>query len=106
MYNEHLLGSDAYNALRQPIKVRCIMRRNRLLLCFLLGIAIVFYGAPYLQFQGDVKTTIYSVMWLLFALIAISGNLIALLYGKQMQKKNPTTGKIATHRKQKVRQYI
>jgi type IV secretory pathway VirB3-like protein len=81
------------------------MRRNRLLLCFLLGIAIVFYGVPYLNFQGDIKTVIFSIVWLLFALIAISGNMIALLYGKRVDRSGTMRQKVSTQRKQKVRQY-
>ncbi len=81
------------------------MRRNRLLLCFLLGIAIVFYGVPYLNFQGDTKTIVFSIAWILFALIAISGNMIALLYGKRVERSRTTKQIIAPQRKQKVRQY-
>ncbi len=82
------------------------MRRNRLFLCFLLGIAIVFYGVPYLNFQGDLKTVLFSVAWLLFALIAISGNLIALLYGKRVNRNAITTKQLyKQQKKQKVRQY-
>ncbi|MCT8137386.1 hypothetical protein H1D32_06270 [Anaerobacillus sp. CMMVII] len=81
------------------------MRRNRLLLCFLLGIAIVFYGVPYLNFQGDLKEVIFSGAWLLFALLAISGNMIALLYGKKVDRGGTISKRITTQVKQKVRQY-
>lgn len=83
-----------------------MMRRNRLLLCFLLGIAIIFYGVPYLTFQGDTMTVLFSTSWLLFALIAISGNMIGLLYGKRVDRTSGTISKkISTQTKQKVRQY-
>ncbi|RXI98540.1 hypothetical protein DS745_19665 [Anaerobacillus alkaliphilus] len=81
------------------------MRRNRLLLCFLLGIAIMFYGVPYLNFQGDTKTIVFSIAWIVFALIAISGNMIALLYGKRVERSRTTRQKASPQRKQKVRQY-
>ncbi|OIJ10943.1 hypothetical protein BKP35_12710 [Anaerobacillus arseniciselenatis] len=82
------------------------MRRKRLFLCLLLGIAIVFYGVPYLNFQGDLKTVIFSITWVLFALAAISGNLIALLYGKRVNRRATTTKQIfKQQKKQKVRQY-
>lgn len=81
------------------------MRRNRLLLCFLLGIAILFYGVPYLNFQGDLKSLLFSVAWLLFALIAISGNMIALMYGKRVNRSTTIRSKISSQKKQKVRQY-
>jgi len=81
------------------------MRRNRLLLCFLLGIAIVFYGVPYLNFSGDMKTVIFSVAWLLFALIAISGNLIAILYGTRIYKNATTRQELTRQKKQKMRHY-
>ncbi|OIJ12409.1 hypothetical protein BKP37_13290 [Anaerobacillus alkalilacustris] len=81
------------------------MRRSRLFLCFILGIAIVFYGVPYLNFQADLKTTIFSATWLLFALMAISGNLIALLYGDRMKQIKTTRKNISIQKKQKVRQY-
>lgn len=81
------------------------MRKNRLLLCFLLGIAILFYGVPYLNFQGDLKSLLFSVAWLLFALIAISGNMIALMYGKRVNRSTTIRSKISSQKKQKVRQY-
>lgn len=81
------------------------MRRNRLLLCFLLGIAIVFYGVPYLNFQGDLKTVIFSAAWIVFALMVISGNLIALLYGKRVDRSKTIRHNSSVQRKQKVRQY-
>lgn len=81
------------------------MRKNRLFLCFLLGVAIMFYGVPYLNFQGDMKTVIFSVAWLLFALIATSGNLIAILYRKGVIKSETIRQKLVTQRKQKERHY-
>lgn len=81
------------------------MRRNRLLLCFLLGIAILFYGAPYLNFHGDLKVVLFSTVWLLFALIVISGNLIALLFGKRVNRTTTTPQQLIKQRKQKQRQY-
>lgn len=81
------------------------MRRNRLLLCFLLGIAILFYGAPYLNFQGDLKVILFSTVWLLFALIVISGNLIGLLYGKRVNRTTTTPQQLYKQRRQKQRQY-
>ena len=81
------------------------MRRSRLLLCFLLGIAIAFYAVPYLQFQGDVGQSVFSIAWMLFALTAISGNMIALLYGKKVTKTRTRRIKLPVQKKQKVRQY-
>lgn len=81
------------------------MRKNRLLLCFLLGIAILFYGVPYLNFQGDLKSVLFSVAWLLFALIVISGNMIALLYGKRVNRSATIRHKIPSQKEQKIRQY-
>lgn len=81
------------------------MRKNRLLLCFLLGIAILFYGVPYLNFQGDLKSVLFSVAWLLFALIVISGNMIALLYGKRVNRSATIRQKIPAQKEQKIRQY-
>ncbi|QOY33902.1 hypothetical protein AWH56_014210 [Anaerobacillus isosaccharinicus] len=81
------------------------MRKNRLLLCFLLGIAILFYGVPYLNFQGDLKSVLFSVAWLLFALIVISGNMIALLYGKRVNRSATIRHNIPAKKKQKIRQY-
>ncbi|WNF36046.1 hypothetical protein RJD24_16555 [Bacillaceae bacterium IKA-2] len=81
------------------------MRNNRLFLCLLLGVAIIFYGVPYLNFFGDMKTVIFSVAWLLFALMAISGNLIALLYRKRISKNETIRQNLVTQRKQKVRHY-
>ncbi|MFN7250661.1 MAG: hypothetical protein ACK4M9_07655 [Anaerobacillus sp.] len=82
-----------------------MMRRNRLLLCFLLGIAIVFYGVPYLNFQSDLKAMLFSGAWIFFALLAISGNMVALMYGKRVNRSATMNKKLVSQRKQKVRQY-
>lgn len=81
------------------------MRKNRLFLCFLLGVTIIFYGVPYLNFFGDMQTVIFSVAWLLFAMVAISGNLTALLYRKRASKNDTIRQSLVTQRKQKVRHY-
>lgn len=81
------------------------MRKRRLFLCFLLGITIIFYGSPYLNFQGDLKVVVFSVAWLLFGLVAISGNLIALLYRKRVIKNETIRQRLVTQSKQKARHY-
>lgn len=81
------------------------MQKSRLFLCLLLGIAIVFLGLPYLSFQAELSKVVFSVAWLLFALVAISGNLIALLFRHKVNKNKKSRQQIYTHKKQKVRQY-
>lgn len=79
------------------------MKRNRIFLCLLLSIAITFFGVSYLNFQGESKEFLFSVAWVVFALIAISGNLIALLYGEKIDKKKIQKQKQL--KQQKVRQF-
>lgn len=96
---------SAYTASKTTYQGGSFMRKNRLFLCFLLGVTIVFYGVPYLNFQGDLKTTIFSFSWLLFAMMAISGNLVAILYRKRIIKSETIRQSLVTQRKQKARHY-
>lgn len=81
------------------------MRKNRLLLCFLFGIAIIFYGVPFLNFQGEMTRVLFSVTWIILALMSIGGNFIALLYGKKVNRNKTIRYTVQEKKKQKVRQY-
>ncbi|MBU8905172.1 hypothetical protein [Desertibacillus haloalkaliphilus] len=56
---------------------------QRLLLCLLLALALLYFGLPRLPFSGDTVATTFAFMWLAFALMVVGGNMVGLLYGKK-----------------------
>jgi hypothetical protein len=61
------------------------MKKNRYLLCLLLCGFLLYYGAPRLSIYAEGAQGIFSIVWLLFALIVIAGNLTGLLYSPKRQ---------------------
>lgn len=54
--------------------------RNRYILCLLLCGVLLYLALPHLSpFAGGIEG-LFSIAWLLFALIAMAGNMAALLF--------------------------
>ncbi|RBW71474.1 hypothetical protein [Bacillus taeanensis] len=60
--------------------------RQRMLLSILAGCAMLYYAVPRLSFHGGIEMY-FSIVWLLFVLIAIGGNLAAFLYSVPKAKR-------------------
>ncbi len=80
------------------------MKQQRLLLSLLLSIVITFYGVSYLSFQGEFSQVAFSVAWSFFAFLAVSGNLVGLLYGKKTKKRGNRN--LANIQRQKMREFV
>ncbi|MGO4888703.1 hypothetical protein ACJ2A9_13150 [Anaerobacillus sp. MEB173] len=77
--------------------------KQRLFLCLLLGLALIYYALPRLSFDG-MATVLFSSLWLFFAFCVVSGNLIGMLYGKKKQRSRRPQKKVKNTDQQK-RQY-
>jgi hypothetical protein len=64
------------------------LKKNRYLLCLLLCGFMLYFAVPRLSIIADGAQGVFSLAWLLFALMVIAGNLTGLLYSpkKQVQK--------------------
>lgn len=63
------------------------MNKNRFILCLLLCGLMLYYAVPRLSVTGGGLEQIFSIAWLSFMLIAIAGNLTALLYSPKKAKR-------------------
>ena len=54
--------------------------RERLLFCLLFIGIMLYYAIPRLSFTGSLEEVIFSVSWLSFAVLALGGNIAAVLY--------------------------
>jgi len=65
------------------------MKKIRALSCLILAIFLMFYGIPRLPISNlsDFGTG-FSVIWTLFALLVIGGNLMFVLQDRQKVKKH------------------
>jgi hypothetical protein len=61
--------------------------RNRLLLSLLMSIALVYFAVPYLPEFGTGLSSMFSFLWLAFALLVIGGNFSELLFRRQRESK-------------------
>lgn len=62
--------------------------RERLWFCLLFIGIMLYYAIPRLSFTGSMEEVIFSVSWLLFAVLAVGGNIAAVLYMPKKQVKN------------------
>lgn len=78
--------------------------KQRLLLCLLLALALIYMALPKLSIGTEGLGGIFSLMWLGFAVIVIGGNLTGLLYSKKLK----TSTQVAYNRRKnpsKLRRY-
>ncbi|MFS0645575.1 hypothetical protein [Siminovitchia sp. 179-K 8D1 HS] len=61
---------------------------NRYLLCLLLCCALIYMAVPRMDIYGPGLESIFSISWIVFALLVFAGNLAAILFPKKTRKKN------------------
>ena len=71
--------------------------RERLLFCLLFIGIMLYYAIPRLSFTGSLEVVIFSVSWLAFAVLAVGGNIAAVLY--MPRKTIKKTNKVYPERK-------
>ena len=57
--------------------------RQRLLFCLLFIGILLYYAIPQIRFYGSIEEIIFSISWLVFALLAVGGNIADVLYPKK-----------------------
>lgn len=65
------------------------MKKNRYLLCLLLCGFMLYFAVPRLSVTADGVQGIFAIVWLVFALMVIAGNLTALLYTPKRHVQRP-----------------
>ncbi|MCD1161908.1 hypothetical protein [Peribacillus frigoritolerans] len=60
--------------------------KQRLLLCLLLCGVMLYYAVPRLSLESGGLEGLFAGSWLLFALLAVAGNLTGILYSPKNQK--------------------
>ncbi|MFD4929054.1 hypothetical protein ACFWMS_08995 [Peribacillus butanolivorans] len=60
--------------------------KQRLLLCLLLCGVMLYYAVPRLSLESGGLESLFAGSWLLFALLAIAGNLTGILYSPKKHK--------------------
>ncbi|MGE7779668.1 hypothetical protein ACQKL0_06885 [Peribacillus sp. NPDC097264] len=73
--------------------------KQRLLLCLLLCGVMLYYAVPRLTLESGGLESLFGGTWLLFALLAVAGNLTGILYSPAKRK-----GK-RLHEKKRLREY-
>lgn len=59
--------------------------RQRLFISILVALALIYLAIPRLPIGENGLAHVFSLSWLLFALVVIGGNLVGLLYSKNRQ---------------------
>lgn len=73
--------------------------KQRLLLCLLLCGVMLYYAVPRLSLETGGLESIFGGTWLLFALLAVAGNMTGILYSPKKQKVK------RQHEMKRVREY-
>lgn len=73
--------------------------RNRCILSLLICGALLYYALPQLTLQGNSMATYFSWTWLAFLIMAIAGNLAAILYA-------PVKKQYLNQKKQSAKKYV
>jgi hypothetical protein len=77
------------------------MKRNRYILCLLAGAFLLYFAVPRFSIFEEGLGGIFSVSWLVLALLVIAGNLSALLYSPRLKKSK----KMAISKAKRVRHF-
>ncbi len=78
--------------------------RQRLFLSILGALALIYLAIPRLPIGEGGLAHVFSLSWLLFAIIVIGGNLVGLLYSKNLQISTQNIKKRQKDRN-KIRRY-
>ncbi|MFD2446326.1 hypothetical protein ACFSO7_20405 [Bacillus sp. CGMCC 1.16607] len=62
------------------------MKKNRYILCLLLGGLLLYYAVPRFSIFSEGAEGIFTISWLILALLVIAGNLTAILYSPKRIK--------------------
>ncbi|AOH56072.1 hypothetical protein ABE28_017050 [Peribacillus muralis] len=60
--------------------------KQRLLLCLLLCGVMLYYAVPRLSLESGGLRGLFAGCWLLFAMLAVAGNLTGILYSPKKHK--------------------
>lgn len=63
------------------------MKKNRYLICLLVSGVLLYYAVPRLSIYSAGTEGYFAIIWLLFALMVIAGNLTGLLYTPKKRKQ-------------------
>ena len=63
------------------------MKKNRYVLCLLLCGWMIYIAIPRLAFFSEGEVGVFTIAWLVLALLVIAGNLSALLYSPKQRQK-------------------
>ncbi|WP_042354804.1 hypothetical protein [Bacillus rubiinfantis] len=71
------------------------MKKNRYLLCLLLCGVMLYFAVPRLSIRAEGVEGVFTISWLLFALIVVAGNFSALLFApkKRVQRVHSAVAK-------------
>jgi hypothetical protein len=64
-----------------------LMNKNRYFICLLVSGVLLYYAVPRLSIYSAGVEGYFSIIWLLFALMVIAGNLTGLLYTPKKRKQ-------------------
>jgi hypothetical protein len=81
------------------------MNKNRYLLCLLICGLMLYYAMPRLSIQAGGELGLFSAVWLVFMLMAVAGNLTALLYSSKRSASNRGAKMQMGSSKRKIRSY-
>ena len=79
--------------------------KQRLILCFLLTLAMLYFAIPRLPFSEQGLASVFAFAWVAFAFIVLGGNLIGLLYSKKSVVATGTTKKQMKVTPHKLKRY-
>jgi hypothetical protein len=65
------------------------MKRNRYLLCLLICGLMLYFAVPRLSLSTNGVEEAFSIVWLMFAMIVMAGNLTGLLYQPKRYPQQP-----------------
>lgn len=82
------------------------MRKQRYILSFLAVMALLYYAIPNLQFGLQTSHQLFTTAWVILAFLAISGNLIGILYSHPKSMIKSQRQKIIQGQKVQKRQYV
>lgn len=90
--------------MEQAIKLGGEKMKNRLLLSLLCLAALLYIAVPRIPMGAEGLPGMFALAWLLFALIAIGGNISALMF-QPKRKRIVTKLKLEEEKRRRLRQY-